>query len=361
MNIQSIVLALKSLIRFGIVITLICIGAEFGARWDDFVRTGVPIGTSPLLERDLQITQDGQILGKPFGVYMATQLNSLGFRGPELQVPKGRTRRVLLVGASETFGSPSRIDDQYAQYLQTELPLCEIVNTSVIGQNAASLLSQWNSSLKQLNPDTVVIYSSPYFYTRASYDKQPVNQTAKVETPIVDARFQSRFADKFKSSISIPQPIQRWRQLAVLREVTKKLPNALQLDAIPLESDDAYLSDLEALVSAISPHVNQVLLITHPISAHSQARPNVDSNLDLDDHLLNFQIRRPQFTQAAIAEFSYRIRKRVVAEKWPVNVSVVDLAGEIGGHKEFFRDLVHLNELGARKVARCLASAMTSR
>ena len=361
MNIQSIVLALKSRIRFGIVITLICIGAEFGARWDDFFRNGVPFVANPMLERDLQINQNGQIVGKPFGVHMAAKLNSMGFRGPELKDQNDRTRRVLLVGSSETFGSPSRIDDEYAQYLRIELPLCEIVNASVIGQNAASSLSQWNSSLKQLNPDTVVIYSSPYFYTRASYDKQPANQTAKGETPIVDTRFQSRFADKFKSSISIPQPIQRWRQLAVLKEVTKKLPNALRLDAIPLESDDAYLSDLAALVSAISPHVNQVLLITHPISAYSQARPNVDSNLDLDDHLLNFQIRRPQFTQAAIAEFSYRIRKRVVAEKWHENVSVVDLAGEIGGHTEFFRDLVHLNELGARKVARCLASAIKSR
>jgi len=347
----------KFFFRSSVAIALACIGAEFGARLDDVVRSGVSLFATPRLESDLQSNRDGKIVGKPFGVYMATQLNSHGFRGPELQVPLGNRRRVLLIGASETFGSPSRIDDQYASYLQDELPSCEVVNASIVGQNAASLLGLWEGHLKQLEPDTVVIYCNPYFYARVSNDGQPTKQKAIVENASATARFQSRFVSKFKSSISIPLPIQRWRQLAVLRKEIQKLPNAKQLEAIPTTADEAFLSDLKDLVNSVSIQVENVLLITHPISARTHA--NGDSRVD--DHLLNFQLIRPQFSQAAIVEFSHRIRESMLSMIWLDNVTIVDLAGRLGGRKVFFRDLVHFNERGAREVAKDMAAAIEKR
>src|SRR5579872_7571639 len=91
---------------------------EIAARVDDRVSTGTPILSSPD-PTDLQIDDGAAIYGRPYAQYRQWRLNSLGMQGPETveHKPSG-TMRVVVLGASETFGSYESPGMTYADQLQ---------------------------------------------------------------------------------------------------------------------------------------------------------------------------------------------------------------------------------------------------
>jgi hypothetical protein len=93
-------------------------------------------------------------------------INSLGFRGPEIQVEKGDHYRIIALGESTTFGDTLAADDQpwpeileqrIAREFECEKPV-QVVNAGVPGWTLANQLSRLSADIFPLAPDLILSY-----------------------------------------------------------------------------------------------------------------------------------------------------------------------------------------------------------
>src|SRR5690242_9136044 len=111
--------------------------AEATARVDDWIRLGIPVRHTPDYDRDLHYRDWFGIRGKPNGRYRRWHLDSTGFRGPDVDRAKivGCTR-VMVLGASETFGLYERDGHEYPAQLRDSLRsrgCFEVLNAAMAG------------------------------------------------------------------------------------------------------------------------------------------------------------------------------------------------------------------------------------
>jgi hypothetical protein len=143
---------------------------EFASRLDDYTHLGVPFAASPDRQRDLMTRESWGFRGKPGGRFQKWKLNAFGFRGPEIaREPEDGTKRVLILGASETFGLLESSDNEYPAQLRRHLQQkgrYEIINASLAGMSLAAMNSYWDNWGRQFQPHIVLIYPSPIFYLR---------------------------------------------------------------------------------------------------------------------------------------------------------------------------------------------------
>ena len=93
---------------------------EVGARIDERVRYGTPIGASPDMNGDLTVQDSIGLRGRPHGQFKNFRLNSEGFRSPEgtlTPMPKPGCVRVMTFGSSETFGYEEPPGQEYPAQL----------------------------------------------------------------------------------------------------------------------------------------------------------------------------------------------------------------------------------------------------
>src|SRR4051794_34534884 len=85
---------------------VVCLtSGEIAARLDDELWNDTPFFANPDREPDLILHDSDCIRGRPGGAYRKWKLNAFGFRGPEIaERPSAGMKRVMLLGASETFG-----------------------------------------------------------------------------------------------------------------------------------------------------------------------------------------------------------------------------------------------------------------
>ena len=87
---------------------LVCLAtAELVARFDDWLFFDAAILSTPDRQRDLELHASDTIRGKPNGAHRKWKLNTDGFRGPAID-PRPAGKRVMILGASETFGARRR-------------------------------------------------------------------------------------------------------------------------------------------------------------------------------------------------------------------------------------------------------------
>src|SRR5712664_1625363 len=88
-----------------VLVLVIGTTGEVTARIEDYIRRGVPIMHTPDRTVDLVLHDKLGIRGRPNGRYGRWQLNSAGFRGPEIaRQPIAGCHRVIVLGASDSFG-----------------------------------------------------------------------------------------------------------------------------------------------------------------------------------------------------------------------------------------------------------------
>jgi lysophospholipase L1-like esterase len=191
---------------------------EIMARLDDWYAYGANplIGYDPesmLLDRD-----EGGIRGKANGRYEKWVLNSLGFRGPEVAVPKpAGTVRIVTLGASETFGLYESAGMEWPNQLRKDLAAAypgrniEIVNTAIVGLTIPSLAGYYHRRIEALQPDLVVLY--PHFVEfvagrRPGEAPKPrgAKSPAKPSAPKASFPGPSRFLPKMKLAVKSKAP-----------------------------------------------------------------------------------------------------------------------------------------------------------
>jgi hypothetical protein len=351
---------LRGLVCLGL---MVC-GGEMGARIDDWQRSGTPLGSTPSVEENLRAEVNGVIRGRPHGQYYAARLNSFGFRGPEItQSPAAGVRRIMCLGASETFGGIESADDEYPAELRK---LCttpcrdEVINVSIVGMSVSSMRRYWRDWLRDFQPDVVVLYPTPFFYlpkTPTSSISQP-SAEREATRPKPQAQMSihpfndSRFLQRLKNLIVLPEFIATWRAKRAIASALAARRDKTIWDPVPPEPLAAFMSEVTALADLIRGEGVELVLATHPISATSPPRPADQGNL------LSARTLRPHIPERALVEFEVAaqlaIREYARAESLPL----VDFAAEMNGHREFFKDFVHFSPHGARRAAEIVSAAL---
>ena len=161
--------------------------AELTARVEDYLRLGVPLTALPNRERDLVLHDAIGIRGRPNGVYKKWHLNSFGFRGPEvLRAPAPGCTRILVLGASETFGFYESDRKEYPAQLEATLDrhgCYEVLNAAVAGLTVRGLERLWTGWGSQFGARVVVVYPTPGFYLANSPPDYPGPPPASAPRP----------------------------------------------------------------------------------------------------------------------------------------------------------------------------------
>ena len=125
-----------------------------------------PVESSELYRVDPQTGLRRPVPGSKHG---QARVNALGFRGPEILVPKPvHTIRLVFVGSSTTFDSYADERSNWAHltwsHLEAALPACKFdyVNAGVPGSNAEKSERQFRFYVAPLQPDVVVFLPTEF-------------------------------------------------------------------------------------------------------------------------------------------------------------------------------------------------------
>src|SRR5665647_1479825 len=95
---------------------------ELSLRIQDWVRYRMPILSNVTNEADLVMRDSAGAHGRPSVRYRKWSMDSLGFRGPEVPVrPEPGTVRIIVAGASESFGLYESPGKEYPRELEDTL------------------------------------------------------------------------------------------------------------------------------------------------------------------------------------------------------------------------------------------------
>lgn len=332
------------------------LSAELTARAEDFIRRGVPFLVTPDRTRDLVVHDALGIRGRPNGRYGRWQLNSAGFRGPEIaRRPQPHCHRVIVLGASESFGLYESDGHDYPSQLADRLrsPSCyEVVNASLFGLTLPAITRLWESWVKQFGGQTVIVYPTPAFYLN---DRAPVAPgpppAASDGPPWWIPRLLGRALDMFE----YPEFVHRRllaRQAAALE---KEHDPGWFFEEVPQDRVSLFENDLEVLVAAIVGAGASPVLVTH---ATGFQRPPADSQFEALE-TWRLLMRKPR--AHVLLQFEDEARRATLRVAERHGVDVVDAAAFMSGHEEWFADdRLHFNDDGASVLAAALATELTT-
>jgi hypothetical protein len=346
--------------------------AELACRIDDHMRYGTNL-LEPVLTADSlkisDLTTSGVEFkrGKPFARYRTWVLNEHGFRSQPFEKEKTTGRpRVMVLGASESFGFAESPGKPFADRLEMELKRdFQIVNASIIGMPLWAMAPYWENWLADFDPDIVIVVASPLFYlsnhTPSSQIKSidpssnnPKNTPSKYHW-LEPASFSSilensRFIDRLKNKLEIPQPIAAYRQRKRAEQQVKLHGPDWVITVLPEDRVALYRNHLVHLIDKIQSKGGKVILTTCPIIANGPNRPNDQK------HWLSDQEKRSKFTNEVKWKFLEACRQAVLEIGHLKQIPVLDLWEKMTGEERFFYDLNHFSDLGSEFVAERIIS-----
>jgi hypothetical protein len=327
---------------------------ELGARIDDRVRWGAPMGASysySLLKTSDSVTTRGRSNYR----YSKWSMNSEGFRGPELITPRDSSvKRIVVLGASETFGMFEDENSEYPARLRVLLDSAapnqfEVVNAALTQMMYAQMLPYIQHIVKPLRPAIVVLYPTPDFYL---FNEAPVDSSTLIP-PSQPSGFglPLRLTDKLriKAKKIVPAElslIYRTRRASRARALFKPEEHWSE---VPTDRLDVYERHLESLINEIRQmhatpvlvsHVNRFLYHKTPLSADDR------------QHLMAAAGARPRASNEVLIGIDSAANRRLRAVASKLDVDVVEAEAVIPSDSEHFADYTHFTNLGADLMAR---------
>jgi hypothetical protein len=336
-----------------ILALVVCAGAgELASRTDDWLFADVPFFANPDRQHDLELHDADGVRGRPHGVYKKWKLNAYGFRGPEIdEHPASTVRRVMLLGASETFGLFESPDHEYAALLRERLAKAghleiEIVNAAIAGIGLPTMTHYWEQWASRFEPSVVVIYPSPHFYL----DNKPPRFQPRIPEPNA---WQSRFAERVVDTVKKWDVLKAIRlHLHLRRELAGKGDDYLFDGTPPADRLEAYERDLETLADAVEKKGARPVLVTHAFKTPSPPAPGDRFELEY------MRIFFPRALPESLPAFDEAARKETIELGRRRGWQVIDASAVMTGHREWFGDVVHFNDAGSAKMAEILAVAL---
>lgn len=328
---------------------VVCFG-ELTSRLDDWIFQSIPFLANPDREYDLVLNDAHGVRGRPNGRFKKYQLNAFGFRGPEIGKEKpAAVPRVMILGASETFGLYESEGHEYPALLSEDLAKqghnVEVINAAVAGMTLPSIEAFWKNWAKEFKPDLVVIYPSPMFYLDNELPRPATPNPAGQVAP----GFRSRFFERLKDSAKQWTLLKEVRNRFVLWRALRGKDESFLFDDVPADRREAFSNDLTNLVKEIQNDGAKVALVTHAFKAGSELTATDDAELQ------GFRIFFPRAVPKTMAAFEATANVDVDKVAAATGAKLIDAAAELSGQRKLFADPVHFNDAGSRAMAEILA------
>lgn len=346
--------------RFLHILSLLCVvllTAEGAARCDDWWFHKIGFWAAPSYNDLFMTDSNGQRRGKPNAQYQKWQLNAFGFRAPRMsETPSPEVRRVMLLGASETFGLYEAPDKEFAAQLatMTRVDGLEIVNAALPGITVGTLRQYWDRWASRFGANTVIIYPSTHLYVSCE-DWRAESASAEGDPTPQGFQIQDlRLFERLRNVIHQPDFVVRWRNEHKVAQVVNQHPASWVYTGPPQTCVRRLHNDLLALIDAVQRTGANVVVCTQALRAAREP-----SAADLRD-LESFRVFSPRAPGRIIREFVSAADADILQLPAERKVTVVDVDAALGGQRALFEDLVHYNDQGAEKVAALLRDRLVS-
>jgi lysophospholipase L1-like esterase len=292
--------------------------------------------------------------GRPHARYEKWQLNSLGYRGPEL---RPGTVRIVCFGASETFGLYEAPSQEYARQLERDLnelarrPTFQVVNAAFPGETLTTATLRVPEVVSQAHPSYALIYPTPANYieiTRESTNPPPLRpRTVPLTDRVLELRITNRLRNVLKQAL--PTTVQiKLKQLQIERDAA----HLSVMETLPQENVEWFREDLNALVNALREHQVEPVLVTHAtvfgptFSAKDQ------------DLLISWRRFYPALKEDGFIDMERRMNEVIREIAVRENLCLIDAANEMPPGREYFADFVHFTTIGAGVIAADLTAGL---
>lgn len=322
---------------------------EVCARVDDFITYGAPLLKPYNIEQIYDFDALGR-RGKPGAQYRKWKLNSLGFRGPEL---KADTTRIVVFGASETFGLYESPDFEFPRLFEKQLNLLsgpdrfDVINAAYAGMSVYAMLPRVPEIAKRLQPRMALIYATPGLYIWLPWVQR---DTAPETSPVLEVRLQERFRTLGKQLV--PAIVQHW---ARSRQIARTVPEyGPVMDRLPEENVARFAHDIHLLASGLQSYGVEPVLVTH---AHRFHDPLTTEDRE---YLTAWRKFYPMLRESGFIDMEKRMNQAVRQLGASEGYAVLDAASHIPPGSNNFADFSHFTDAGSLTMARFLAPAVYS-
>lgn len=351
---------------------ILALSFELTVRVQDWVRFRMPMLSPVTSEEDLMVRDQFGAHGRPNARYRKWSEDSLGFRGVDVPVAKpAGTVRVVLTGASETFGLYESPNREFARALEDTLNAqlaagaCgggsarhfEVLNDALPGMSLPTVAQEIQLRLGRFAPDVIVHYPSPAQFLE---DRMPFATPRDTGAGAHDLPGRWRRAlhprsfdivrDQLKKAT--PALLLTWLRRRSAEDETRGHAAGWRFTRVPPVRMAAFDSSLRALVGDIHALGAEPVLATH---ATAFERPRADSAA----MLAAWQRFYPRATGQTIIRFDDSARATTLRAGADSSVLVADVAGAFA-HADGanFADFVHFTDEGSARVAQVLAPAV---
>jgi hypothetical protein len=350
----------RLLLRWIAIFCVFVLGLELSARVDDYLTWGAP----PWARYDSDVLRATGVDGVPRNVpgarFEKWQINSLGFRGPEVEREKSPGQhRIMVLGQSESFGLYESEGGEWPEQLRrttnTDRTAVEVINASVVGTGRSTRQEYFDRYLLPLQPDLLILV--PNVFSEASTDMARVEAVGRHSTPEPSGQgpimsLQMRVLPKLSQKLKEALPakpvaaLQLWRLERKIRKLEENVPGGVHpLDHVPGAVIASYEGTLRRLVDHVRSRGVVVVLATYPTMVHANNR---------DEHrhpLLSQRVYHLEFSEEGLLDVAARYNEATRSVARELSVPLVDLSKALPGTTEYFVDQVHYTDKGAQLVA----------
>lgn len=355
--------------RIGLVLIFL-VSFELTARVQDWVRFRMPILSPVTSEADLMVRDRLGAHGRPSTQFRKWAMDSLGFRGPEVSAVKAAgIVRIVLTGASETFGLYESPHREYARALEDTLNArladgaCatsrvrrfEVLNDALPGMSLPTVEQDIQDRLGRFSPDVIVYYPTPAQFLEDRLPYATKRDTIGHDIPRSALRvLRPRTLDAVRNELKsvAPQPVLTWLRRRSAEAEQHQHPVGWRFTHVPHDRLDAYDADLRELIGAIRATGAEPVVATH---ATAFERPRRDSAALVQA----WERFYPRATGTTIIQFDDSARAASIRVASDSGVVVADVAGMFArADGDNFADFVHFTDAGSARVAEVLAPAV---
>jgi hypothetical protein len=365
--------ALGASIRWSALVILFVLTLELTCRIEDWIRFRTPPFSPIASQTDLLVRDADGVHGRPNARFQKWAMNALGTRGPAASLSKAPgTTRVVVVGASETFGLYESPGKEYPRQLEDSLnhalasrPECspsgtrryEVLNAAMPGMSLPTIDEDVRNRVRRFGADVVIVYPTPaqYLEDQPPRAATPDSSGRAAEPPLAWAlhpRITHRLREQIKTAL--PEFLKTWMRRRETEQYVRANPPGWRFSSIPADRLAQYGADLRHLVGTIRSTGAVAVVATH---ANVFMQPGgIDRDL-----LLAWERFYPRAPGAIIVAFDSAARAETLRAAADSSVATVDLATRLSASpRAAFSDFSHFSDEGAAIVAGTLASSILS-
>lgn len=348
----------RRLIGGAALLLLVLAGAEGAVRVEDRIRWGMPLLSPDTAVSDLAISDATGRHPAPGRTFRKWHINSVGTRGPDPD-PARASERVLVLGASETFGLYEDPDQEYVRQLADTLAAAgcaaDALNAGFPGMSLPTVEQDYRLRLAALRPRIAVYYPTPAQYLDDLLPR-PVRPDSSGRPPHQspwNSRFKLRAREAFKAMLP------RFLQDLVRRSQTASARTGIDADstfpAVPGDRLAAFDHDLRHLVGTIRASGATAILMTH-------ANAFVGNPPAASDRLRAWEKFYPRATGTTLVAFDSAADEAIRHVATDSSVTLVDAWRAFHGlpGEAMFADFAHFTDAGAARMAALLRPAIAT-